>query len=83
MCGRVIARYPWVNVQVLRDPGFMSMTIPEAHSSRRRGFLDTALVVDEMMQALGEANSTRLSIGVDASTITLHERKQGRNHLRP
>ena len=67
MRGSVIARYPWDNVQVLRDAGFMGMTISEAHGRQRRHFLDTALVVDKMMQASGEPNSTHSSIGMDTT----------------
>ena len=83
MRSRVIARYSWVDIQALRDAGFMGMTIPEAHGGQGRDFLDTALVVDKMMQALGEANSTRSSIGMDTSRITLHEREHDRNRPRP
>ena len=83
MRSRVIARYSWDDVQALRDAGFMGMTIPEAHCGQGRGFLDTALVVDKMMQALGKANSTRFSIGMDTSPITLHEREHVRNRPSP
>ena len=83
MRSRVIAGYSWAEVQALRDAGFMGMTIPEAHGGQGRGFLDTALVVDKMMQALGEANSTRSSIGMDTSPITLHEREHDQNRPRP
>ena len=80
---RITARYLWDNVQALRDAGFMGMTIPGAHGGKGRGFLDTALIVDKMMQALGEENSTRSSISMDTSPITLHEREHGRNRPRP
>lgn len=83
MRSRVIAGYSWAEVQALRDAGFMGITIPEAHGGQGRGFLDTALVVDKMMQALGEANSTRSSIGMDTSPITLHEREHDQNRPRP
>ena len=83
MRSRVIAGYSWAEVQALRDAGFMGITIPEAHGGQGRGFLDTALAVDKMMQALGEANSTRSSISMDTSPITLHEREHDQNRPRP
>ena len=48
-----IEEYPWDNVADLTDAGFMGMTIPEAYGGRGLGFLDAALVVEEMAKACG------------------------------
>src|SRR5262249_62001287 len=46
-------QYPWDNVKALADAGFFGMTIPKAHGGPRLGFLEAALVVDEMAQVCG------------------------------
>ncbi|MDX1512767.1 MAG: 3-sulfinopropanoyl-CoA desulfinase [Gammaproteobacteria bacterium] len=41
-------RYPWDNVKALTDAGFMGMTIPRAYGGRGLGYLEAALVIEEM-----------------------------------
>ena len=60
----------------------MGVTIPETYGGQKRGFLDTALVVDELMRTLGEAISVRSLIDMDTSSISLHEREHARNRSR-
>jgi alkylation response protein AidB-like acyl-CoA dehydrogenase len=43
--------YPWLNVQALRDAGFMGMTIPAAHGGQGLSYLDAVIVVEEMAKA--------------------------------
>lgn len=45
--------YPWDNVALLKDAGFMGMTIPEAYGGQGRSFLDAVLVVEEMAKHCG------------------------------
>ncbi|MEP0337987.1 MAG: 3-sulfinopropanoyl-CoA desulfinase [Alphaproteobacteria bacterium] len=45
--------YPWDNVALLKDAGFMGMTIPEAYGGQGRSFLDAVLVVEEMAKQCG------------------------------
>ena len=46
-------QYPWENVKALNEAGFFGMTIPKAYGGAGLGFLEAALVVDEMAQACG------------------------------
>jgi len=45
--------YPWDNVALLKDAGFMGMTIPEAYGGQGRSFLDAVLVVEGMAKQCG------------------------------
>ncbi len=45
--------YPWDNVQALTEAGFMGMTIPESQGGLGLGYLDAALVVEEMAKVCG------------------------------
>ena len=45
--------YPWHNVEALKDAGFLGMTMPQAYGGQGRGFLDAALVVEEMAKVCG------------------------------
>ena len=45
--------YPWDNVALLKDAGFMGMTIPEAYGGQGRSFLDAVLVGEEMAKHCG------------------------------
>lgn len=45
--------YPWDNVALLKDAGFMGMTIPEAYGGQGRSFLDAVVVVEEMAKQCG------------------------------
>jgi alkylation response protein AidB-like acyl-CoA dehydrogenase len=45
--------YPWDNVALLKDAGFMGMTIPEAYGGQGRSFHDAVLVVEEMAKHCG------------------------------
>ena len=45
--------YPWDNVEALTKAGYMGMTIPEEYGGLGLGYLDAALVVEEMAKACG------------------------------
>jgi alkylation response protein AidB-like acyl-CoA dehydrogenase len=45
--------YPWDNVAALTEAGFMGMTIPKSHGGTGLGYLEAALVVEEMAKVCG------------------------------
>jgi 3-sulfinopropanoyl-CoA desulfinase len=45
--------YPWDNVEVLREAGFMGMTLPKAYGGRGASYLDAVVVIEQMAQACG------------------------------
>ena len=45
--------YPWDNVAVLRDAGFMGMTLPREFGGQGAGYLDAVLVIEEMARVCG------------------------------
>ncbi len=45
--------YPWNNVSVLTDAGYMGMTIPKAYGGLGLSWLDAAVVVEEMARVCG------------------------------
>jgi alkylation response protein AidB-like acyl-CoA dehydrogenase len=46
-------QYPWDNVEVLREAGFMGMTVPTKYGGRGASYLDAVLVVEEMAKVCG------------------------------
>ncbi|MCB2102122.1 MAG: acyl-CoA dehydrogenase family protein [Rhodobacterales bacterium] len=46
-------QYPWDTVEELNAAGFMGMTIPEAYGGQGLGYLDAALVIEEMARVCG------------------------------
>ena len=46
-------RYPWDNVQALKDAGLMGLTVPRELGGPGGDFLDAALVIEEMAGACG------------------------------
>jgi alkylation response protein AidB-like acyl-CoA dehydrogenase len=45
--------YPWDNVRDLQAAGFFGMTIPQEYGGQGLGFLDAALVIEEMAKVCG------------------------------
>ena len=45
--------YPWDNVAVLKEAGFLGFTIPEAYGGQGLGYLDAVLVIEEMAKVCG------------------------------
>ncbi len=45
--------YPWENVRLLKEAGFMGMTIPRDYGGAGLGFLEACLVVEQMAQVCG------------------------------
>ena len=46
-------QYPWDNVALLKDAGFLGMTIPVAYGGRDASYLDAVLVIEEMAKCCG------------------------------
>ena len=45
--------YPWENVQILAEAGFMGMNIPEEYGGPERPLIEAVLVVEEMAKVCG------------------------------
>ena len=45
--------YPWDNVALLTEAGFMGMTIPTAYGGKGTSYLDAVLVIEEMAACCG------------------------------
>ena len=65
-------RYPWDNVDALRDAGFMGMTIPATWGGQGRSFLDAVLVIDEMAQACGVTGRIVVEANMGAISALMH-----------
>jgi alkylation response protein AidB-like acyl-CoA dehydrogenase len=46
-------QYPWDNVALLKEAGFLGMTIPLAYGGRGASYLDAVLVIEEMAKCCG------------------------------
>src|SRR5262249_14525379 len=65
-------QYPWDNVKALVDAGFFGMTIPKAHGGPGLGFLEAALVVDEMAQVCGVSGRIVVEANMGAISAVMH-----------
>ena len=65
-------RYPWDNVDALRDAGFMGMTIPATWGGQGRSYLDAVLVIDEMAQACGVTGRIVVEANMGAISALMH-----------
>jgi len=45
--------YPWDNVEILKQAGFMGMTLPAEYGGQGASYLDVVLVVEQMAMACG------------------------------
>jgi 3-sulfinopropanoyl-CoA desulfinase len=59
--------YPWVNIAQLNAAGFMGMTVPKAYGGRGLGYLETALVIEEMASAC--ATMGRITVEANMGAI--------------
>jgi 3-sulfinopropanoyl-CoA desulfinase len=46
-------QYPWDNVALLKEAGFLGMTIPAAYGGKGASYLDAVLVIEEMAKCCG------------------------------
>lgn len=59
--------YPWDNIAQLNAAGFMGMTMPKAYGGRGLGYLETALVIEEMASAC--ATMGRITVEANMGAI--------------
>jgi alkylation response protein AidB-like acyl-CoA dehydrogenase len=65
-------RYPWGNVKTLTDAGFVGMTIPEQYGGQGLGFLEAALVIDEMAQVCAVTGRIAVETNMGAVSAVMH-----------
>jgi len=59
--------YPWKNVELLRDAGFMGMTLPKSIGGQGLSYLDAVIVVEEMAKAC--ATMGRITVEANMGAI--------------
>lgn len=64
--------YPWDNVTALRDAGFIGMTIPRELGGGGLGFLEAALVIEELAQACGVTGRIAVETNMGAISAIMH-----------
>lgn len=74
-------RYPWDNVETLRAAGFMGMTIPRLHGGQGQGFLEAALVIEEMAQACGVTGRIAVEANMGAISAIMHYGTEAQKRL--
>ncbi|MDP6691379.1 MAG: acyl-CoA dehydrogenase family protein [Alphaproteobacteria bacterium] len=60
-------QYPWDNVTELKDAGFFGLTIPKDYGGKGLGYLEAALVVEEMAKVCGV--SGRIAVEANMGAI--------------
>jgi len=64
--------YPWDNVSALNEAGFMGMTIPEEYGGAGLGFLDAAIVIEEMAKVCGVTGRISVEANMGAISAVMH-----------
>ncbi len=64
--------YPWDNVRALTEAGFMGMTIPQAYGGRGLGYLDAAVVIEEMAKVCGVTARIVVEANMGAISAIMH-----------
>lgn len=59
--------YPWKNIDLLRDGGFMGMTLPKSVGGKGLSYLDAVIVVEEMAKAC--ATMGRITVEANMGAI--------------
>ena len=60
--------YPWDNVKVLTEAGFMGMTLPEKYGGQGASYLDAVLVIEEMSKVC--AVTGRIAVEANMGAIS-------------
>ena len=60
-------QYPWANVAVLRDAGFMGMTLPVSLGGQGRSYHDAVIVIEEIAKAC--ATMGRITVEANMGAI--------------
>ena len=74
-------QYPWDNVKALADAGFFGMTIPKQYGGLGLGFLEAALVVDEMAQVCGVSGRIVVEANMGAISAVMHYGSEAQKKL--
>ena len=64
-------QYPWDNVELLRDAGFMGMTVPPTYGGPGYSFLDAALVIEEIASVCGVTGRIAVEANMGAISAIL------------
>lgn len=73
--------YPWDNVALLRDAGFLGMTIPEAYGGKGGNFLDAVIVVEEMGKHCGVTARIVVEANMGAVSAIMRYGSEEQKHL--
>src|SRR6476646_1911026 len=74
-------QYPWDNVKALNDAGFLGMTIPKQYGGPGLGFLEAALVVDEVAQVCGVSGRIVVEANMGAISAVMHYGNEAQKKL--
>src|SRR5437870_8401215 len=74
-------QYPWDNVRALTGAGFFGMTIPRQYGGLGLGFLEAALVVDEMAQVCGVTGRIAVEANMGAISAVMHYGSEAQKEL--
>src|ERR1700760_3619119 len=74
-------QYPWANVKELQEAGFLGMTIPRPYGGLGLGFLEAALVVDEMAQVCGVSGRIVVEANMGAISAVMHYGSEAQKKL--
>jgi alkylation response protein AidB-like acyl-CoA dehydrogenase len=74
-------QYPWDNVKALKEAGFLGMTIPKELGGQGLGFLEAALVIEELAQACGVTGRIAVETNMGAISAILRYGSQAQRKL--
>lgn len=60
-------QYPWDNIALLRESGFVGMTLPPQYGGQGRSYLDAVIVIEEMAKAC--ATMGRITVETNMGAI--------------
>jgi len=64
-------QFPWENVELLREAGFLGLTIPRPLGGAGKSFLDAVLVIDELSQTCGVTGRIAVETNMGAISAIL------------
>src|SRR3546814_451476 len=74
--------YPWDNVRALREAGFVGMTIPRDLGGPGLGFLEVALVIEEMARVCGVTGRIAVEANMGAVSAIMAYGSEAQKRLR-
>src|SRR3546814_17088458 len=73
--------YPWDNVRALREAGFVGMTIPRDLGGPGLGFLEVALVIEEMARVCGVTGRIAVEANMGAVSAIMAYGREAQKRL--